>query len=99
MGVDCPYYVSEHPTAAPAITAKTIEVKSGTWTLSGNPMAMYAESIVIPDTHEIRIGPFHLKNVGTAKTTAAPYRAAAVFPIPYAAFQYHKDGCPIIVVF
>ena len=34
-----------------------------------------------------------------SKTTAAPYRAAAVFPIPYAAFQYRKDGCPIIVVF
>ena len=47
----------------------------------------------------IRIGPFHLKNVGTAKTTAAPYRAATVFPIPYAAFQYRKDGCPVIVVF
>ena len=45
------------------------------------------------------IGPFHLKNVGTAKTTAAPYRAATVFPIPYAAFQYRKDGCPVIVVF
>lgn len=45
--------VTATSTAAPAITAKTIEVKSGTWTLSGNPMAMYAESIVIPDTHEI----------------------------------------------
>ena len=29
----------------------------------------------------------------------APHRAAAVFPIPYAAFQYRKDGCPVIVVF
>lgn len=27
------------------------------------------------------------------------HRAAAVFPIPYAAFQYRKDGCPVIVVF
>ena len=45
--------VTATSTTAPAITAKTIEVKSGTWTLSGNPLAMYAKSIVIPDTHEI----------------------------------------------
>ena len=36
---------------------------------------------------------------GREKTAVAPYRAAAVFPIPYAAFQYRKDGCPVIVVF
>ena len=38
-------------------------------------------------------------NWGRAKTAVASNRAAAVFPIPYDAFQYRKDGCPIIVVF
>ena len=38
-------------------------------------------------------------NWGRAKTAVASNRAVAVFPIPYAAFQYRKDGCPVIVVF
>ena len=34
-----------------------------------------------------------------AKTAVVSNRAAAVSSMPYAAFQYRKDGCPVIVVF
>ena len=105
----CPYRSDNHiPHNLPSLPAwpASLRRKCRVWQALPSPADLLVHSkagisvLVIPSAHGqsryvAGIVIQHLVHC----LLVAPHRAAAVFPIPYAAFQYRKDGCPVIVVF